>query len=388
MANSLSPLNPENWKPIVQDYLNNMLTATKIANVRCEKYLRDGDQVNFPYVSDVRVQDYTPGTDVTIDAINGTQDSLIVNQSKVATFYVDPQEEKQARADYGMELAYQSAFQLKNNIDQAVLNTGIAAAQDTVAGGNLTASTLFAKVSDVGAQLSRNNAADGRMFGVLDPENLALLEQTMVANAFEMSDYTLKNGYKGMFKGFDIYVSNNLPYSVSLTVDTQPTATDTFTIYGVTWTVVADGTAAAAGEINRGANLADFQAIFVTAINGSTPPSADDYIDVSVDNRRKYQNGQVAASAFAANVTTITAFGKIGATETFTAATNIFGTETSNLLFGRTGAISMALQMQPSLYIKDEPKQLGKNYITHTLYGTKVFTRDALRLVNLSFNVQ
>jgi len=365
-----------------------MLTATKIANVRCEKYLRDGDQVNFPYVSDVRVQDYTPGTDVTIDAINGTQDSLIVNQSKVATFYVDPQEEKQARADYGMELAYQSAFQLKNNIDQAVLNTGIAAAQDTVAGGNLTASTLFAKVSDVGAQLSRNNAADGRMFGVLDPENLALLEQTMVANAFEMSDYTLKNGYKGMFKGFDIYVSNNLPYSVSLTVDTQPTATDTFTIYGVTWTVVADGTAAAAGEINRGANLADFQAIFVTAINGSTPPSADDYIDVSVDNRRKYQNGQVAASAFAANVTTITAFGKIGATETFTAATNIFGTETSNLLFGRTGAISMALQMQPSLYIKDEPKQLGKNYITHTLYGTKVFTRDALRLVNLSFNVQ
>ena len=385
MANSLAPLNPENWKPIVQDYLNNMLVSRKIANVKCEKYLQDGDQVNFPFTTDVRVQSCTPGTDATIDDVTATADSLIVNQSKLATFYLDPQEEKQARADYGMELAFQSAFQLRNNIDQTVFSDGVTNAQDTIAGGTLSASTLLGLVGDARAQLSRNNAADGQLFAIFDPENIALIEDTFVANGFTVADRTLQNGFRGGLKGFNVFETNNLPYAVTITVDTQPTATDTFTIYGQVWTCVADGTAAAAGEINIGANLADFKTIFVDAINGDN--AGTDYVDLAVGGRRSYQNGQVAAATFVGDDSALTAFGKIGGAETFTAATNIFGTETSHLLFGRVGAISMAIQMQPELYINQEPKQLGKNYLTHTLYGTTVFERDKPRLVKMSFNV-
>jgi len=134
-SNTFSALNPENWKPAVQDYLNAMLVAKKICNVKCEAYLSSGDQVNFPYINDVRVQDYTPGTELEIDSYTATQDSLIVNQSKAATAYIDPQEEKQALADYGVSLARQSAFQLSQNIDQAVISTGITAAASTVTGG-------------------------------------------------------------------------------------------------------------------------------------------------------------------------------------------------------------------------------------------------------------
>lgn len=387
MANALTALNPEIWKPIVQDYLNNMLVAKAVSNMRCEALLSSGDQVNFPYVNDVRVQSYAQGTDLTMDDLTATQDSLTISQSKAATFVMDPVQEKQALADYGAELAYQAAYQLSNNIDQYVIQSGVSNAADTVAGGSLSTSTFLSKMNDAYAQLERNNATDGDMFAVIDPERCALLTETFVANGFVEADNKLKNQFRGRAAGFDVYVSNNLKYSQVLSVATQPTATDTITIYGVTWTLIADGGTATAGQMKIGADLADFQAIFLTAINGTTAPTAGDYVDISTANRRKYQNAQVTAAAWDTNTCTITAYGKIGGLETFTDATDAFGTETSNMLLGRKGAISMAIQMYPELYIREETKQIARNFITHTLYDAAVFTRDKDRLVKMSFNV-
>jgi len=388
MANSLTALNPELWKPMVQDYLNKMLVAKEICNTKCEAYLSSGDQVNFPYVNDVRVQSYTQGSDLTMDDLDATQSSLVVDQSKAATFVLDPVQEKQALANYGAELAYQSAFQLRNNIDQHVFATGIAGANSTVAGGSLTTGTVLSKLGSVYAELVRQNATDAPLFGVIDAHTSTLLTETFVANGFQEADMQLRNQFRGKAAGFNLYVSNNLPSSVVLTVDTQPANTDTFTILGVTWTCVTDGTATNPGEINIGTNLADFKAIFLTAINGTTPPAVSDYIEISKENRRKYQNAQLTAGAWATDDCTLTAYGKIGASETFTTITNVFGKETSNMVFGRQGSVSLAIQMMPELYIREEPKQLAKNYITHVLFGDKVFFRDAFRLVNLSYNVQ
>lgn len=383
MANSLTALNPEIWKPIVQDYLNNMLVARKICNVKCEQYLSSGDQVNFPYVSDVRVQSYTQGTDLTMDDLTATNDSLTVSSSKAATFVLDPVQERQALANYGIELARQSAYVLSNNIDQAVLQSGVTNANNTIAGGALSAATLQTQMTNAMAQLARNNATDGEMWAVLDPERVALLTQTFIANGFQVADSSLRNGFKGMAYDFNVYSSNNLPSAVTFTCDTQPTNGDTFTIGGYTWTCVTDGTAATAGQVNIGADLADFKTIFVKVLNGT---SSSDYVDVSVEQRRAYQNMQMAAATFVSNDCAITAYGRLNASETFTAATNVFGVETTQMLFGRQGAMSLAIQMYPELYVREEPKQLAKNYITHTLYGTATFVRDKKRVVKLTCN--
>lgn len=390
-SNSFNPLNPEVWKPMVQDYLNAMLVAQKICNVKCEAYLAYGDQVNFPYMSDVRVQDYTPGTELTIDSYTATQDSLIVNRSKTATAYIDPQEQRQAIADYAPVLARQSAFQLSQNIDQDVISTGINAASSDLfsSSTSLTAADMVALMTNAKARLFRNNATGAPMFALIDPEREALISQSFVANGFNDADRALRNGFAGASGGFNVYTTNNLPYSQLLTVDTNPTAGDTVTIAGVTWTFVANGTATNAGEISLGtggAALTTTQANLRNAVNGTGTPGASTYIDTSTDNRRLYQNSQVAMAAFSSDDAVITAYGRISGAETFTAGSNVFGTETTKLLFGIEGAISLAIQMQPNLRIKEEPRMLGQNYITHTLYGTKVFTRDARRLVKASIN--
>jgi len=387
MANSFDALYPENWKDIIQDYLNKMLVGMDISNVKCEAYLKDGDQVNFPYVNDVRVQSYTPGTDLTIDDYTATQNSLIVNQSKAATVRIDPQEKKQAKANYGMELARQSAYQVANNMDQGIFSEMSTGAGNTISAGTLSLSNIYSYLAQAKAQLTRNNATDDKLFAVLCPEAMSLLEQSFVANGFNMADSVLQNGKVGQAAGFNLYVSNNLPTTQTLSVATNPTAGDTLTVAGVTFTFVANGTAAAAGDISIGGNAAATQAIIKNAINGAGTPGASTYIDVSTENRRNLQNAQVASATFSGNASVVTAYGRIAGSETFTDATDGWNTEVTQILTGRMGALSMAVQMKPELYIRPEPKQIGENYITHTLWGVKLFVRDQKRVVKVTHNL-
>ena len=101
----------------------------------------------------------------------------------------------------------------------------------------------------------------------------------------------------------------------TLTVDTQPIVGDTFTIGTKVFTFVTDETAAADGEVDVGADLADAKVQIVAAINGT------DHNDAHT---------QVTAAAFATNDCVITAITKgvtgdlIATTETFDEGTNVF----------------------------------------------------------------
>lgn len=105
-----------------------------------------------------------------------------------------------------------------------------------------------------------------------------------------------------------------------LTMDTQPTAGDKVTLGTKVYTFVPVGTDTADGEISIGTDLAEAQAAFVAAVNGT-------------DNFNT-KHPLVSASDFVANVCNISAriYGvegnAIATTETFTAATNVFAAAT------------------------------------------------------------
>lgn len=373
---------------MVQDFLNSQLVVKPISNMKFQQDLVAGDVINFPYMADVRVQAYTAGTDLTIDDLTATQSAMSIDQSRAATFYVDPTETRQS-ADKGWaaRMARQSAFVIAQEMDQNVLKEGTDNASVTVAAGTLSASTILAKFGEAMQRLEENNATDGEMFAVISPYVKNYLFQAEVANGFNKADTALSNGFVGPSStGFKIYVSNNLETSVTLTIGTIPVAGETITVYGVTFTAAASGAATAAGEFSIGANVAAARVNILLMLNGTGTPGAATYIDVSADNRRKLQNRQLAASAFSGSVTTLTGFGRINGTETLTAAADVFGTESSGMLFGRVGCLSIGMQMYPELYIRPEPKKLGDNHITHTLYGKKMFFRDTQRAVNMTYN--
>jgi hypothetical protein len=103
----------------------------------------------------------------------------------------------------------------------------------------------------------------------------------------------------------------------TLTVDTNPTAGDTMTIGATTYTFRA--TAAVAGEITIGANLAATKPLIVSAINGDSLNAA---------------NASVSAATFSSNNCTLTArvvgaaANSVATTETYTAGTNVFAAAT------------------------------------------------------------
>lgn len=386
MANTV--INPVFYAKKTQMFLRSSLVADAIASAQFKADLFPGKQIVFPYASTARVQSYTYSTDATIDATTLTTNGYSVDQVKIATLNYDPLQNLQS-ADMNWEnmLADEAAYQLSRNIDQYVLNTGIGGALNTVAGGTLSSSNMFETLTSVGATLGRARAGAGVKFGVIDYDRAAVLANTDKANGFNMADAALRNGYVGdTAAGFKIFVSNDLPYAVTLTVDTQPTAAETFTVAGKTFTFRASGTAAVAGEISLGANVAATQANIILAINGTGTAGASTYIDLGADDRRELQNAQVSAASFSSNASAITAYGKIAGSETMSVATNTFGTETCSHLFGIMGAIDMSVQAEPEVDIRDEPKNKSKNILCTTQYGAGVYYRHKARLVKLTLN--
>ena len=52
-------------------------------------------------------------------------------------------------------------------------------------------------------------------------------------------------------------------------------------------------------------------------------------------------------------------------------------------LFGRKGAITLVMQSNTRVQIKDEPKKFGKNILNGVLYGVKTFADGAKQLVDV-----
>lgn len=386
MANNLTPMKAQKYTRYTQAFLNKMLVCDQVGSTRLEEQMTDAYRVNLPKISNVRVADYTPLTDVSIPGTSATNEFLEADLSKVATFAVDGMETAFNAAKYEADLTRQAAHEIKNYLDQAFLNEGVDGAASTVAGGTLAANTIFGAMTDCRSKLARKNGADGPLAIVLDPERIALLAQYFASTGNSVADLSLRNGFAGSVNGFQVYESNNLPSSVALTVDTQPTAGDTLTVLDVTFTFTAAASASAAGEIALGANLAATQANIIAAINGTGTPGASTYIDVSADDRSALVNSRVAISAFSSDIATVTANDKIDGQETFTAGTNVFGTETTTALAMRMGAIDMARLRAPRIDIREESKNLGENYFASMIAGVKLFSRNANRVCKLTLN--
>ena len=146
-----------------------------------------------------------------------------------------------------------------------------------------------------------------------------------------------------------------------LTVDTQPTADDTMTIGSTVYTFKA--TAAAAGEISIGSDLAETQTNIKAAVNGT------DELNTA--------NPVASLGVWASNAATVTAKApgtagdSIATTETFTAGTNVFGAAT--LSSGADMAIDDQLdvlaaafdandQLDGSAVVSDGPNTVAVSY--------------------------
>ena len=192
MGNNLSAFTPEYWSARTQRLLKKKLIAREIANFEEQSTLRDGDMVHRPYYSDVVVNDYTKGVDVTVQDVAATDEYLLVNKSKEVTVYIDAIDVKQNKYDAANKYIDRMTYALRKDIDGAFLKEVINAEYQMddgdmggTAGNPVTVSVanVFSLFTYTEAKMNANDIEDTKpWFFVITPEVKAAIQQTNLVN--------------------------------------------------------------------------------------------------------------------------------------------------------------------------------------------------------------
>ena len=383
MANNLDAFSPEYWSARTQRLLKKKLIAREIASMEEQATLRDGDMVHRPYYSDVVVNNYTKGVDVTVQDVSATDEYLVVNKSKEATVYIDEIDVKQNKYDAANKYIDRMTYALKKDIDGAFLQEVLNAEYTMddgdmwgTAGNPVTVSVanVFKLFTLTEAKMNANDIEDTKpWFFVITPDVKANIQQTNLVNGFQQADAALRGtlkgmGYLGTWGNFNIFVSNNVAHSNLVTVSSLA-ASDTLTINGVTITFKA--APAAAGECKPTA------AALIGMING-VMATAGDYVEFDAADRAKLLSVNASAIANGSDVEIVTAGSVAYAQSGVT-----LGGEIAHCWAGQYGCTDMVIQKDVAVQKNKEPKKTGYNYLCWTLYGIKTFTEGAKRCIKV-----
>ena len=384
MANNLSAFTPEYWSARTQRLLKKKLIAREIANFEEQSTLRDGDMVHRPYYSDVVVNDYTKGVDVTVQDVAATDEYLLVNKSKEVTVYIDAIDVKQNKYDAANKYIDRMTYALKKDIDGAflkeVLNAQYLVDDAIVSWGNagdpitVSVSNAFKMFTLTEAMMNSNDIEDTKpWFYVITPDVKASIQQTNLVNGFNQADAALRGtlkgvGYLGTWGNFNIFVSTNVAHSNKVTVSSLAAA-DTLTVNGVTITFAA--APAAAWECKP--TLAALKGM----LNG-VMATAGDYVEFAAADRAKLIAAWVSAIDDGTDVTIVT-----NGSVTYSQTGVTLGGQVAHCWAGQYGCTDLVIQKDVEIQKNKEPKKTGYNYLAWTLYGVKTFVEGAKRCIEV-----
>jgi len=380
-----------------QDILNKMLVGLKVANTRYESNLKYGDTVTrFALdLSGVRVRAFTNLTDRTIDPITDSTQNMTVNIQSGAVFPIGRLEEIQAGPlDPGEFAGRNVAIKVATYLDSHILyeaknafsvfDDGSLAAGGAASGTPITLSstTVPQMVSMTFAKLFSNNAEMTNLCWVLDPFSVSQIAQFPIGKELSNEGTTFKNGFSGNLYGAEVYVSNNLTGEATLLSSGAFTDTQTITIGGVVFTTVTT-IGSTAGNVLIGANAAATITNLAALLNAPGTTTAQGVALSAADQVTITDTLGIVATATSATVLTIVARGssRLALSETQTNAS--WSTNFVHAYYGQKGAIDVAIQDNPKMMMRDEPKQLTTNIFTDIVAAVKTFTDGSKRFLDV-----
>lgn len=394
MSNDLTAFNPEIWRGEMQETFFKESTSLGVCSVDLRSELSVGDTLHQPYGSYARVQTYTKGTDITVKDVDATDDYLTVDTAKVASFYVDDLDKVQNKYDAVSNFAKGAMNQLNNVIDQAVLSEAKDNARTTLTGASIgeaaggivmtpanTASIFTAK----GRILDQNKRLKGERFAMIGPRMKETIVNYVGGRETGFGDTVSDNGVVAKRFGFELTLSNNLPWEGQLEISVQPTDGDTVTINEVVFTFKT-ALAAGAGQVLIGADAAAARVNLVKAIN-DTGTVDTHYVQISDEDRQLLEeSGLVATDNIAGTQIGFVGYGDIVVSETFNSGSNVWHDTYQYSVSGIKGAVALVAQVAPNVVFRDAQLRLGKYVHPWTLFGKKLFERMKRAVVIAKFD--
>ncbi|MFD7990741.1 N4-gp56 family major capsid protein [Streptomyces mexicanus] len=218
---AISAFKPEVWNADLLVTLEKSLVyaAPGVVNRDYEGDISQyGDTVHITTLADPTIGTYTPHTDITIEDVDDSDQTLLIDQAKYFAFEVDDVEKRQSRNGGAVltEQARKAAYKLRDVADAYV--AGLMAAG--IDAGNLVAeqtlstpSAAYDLLVDLGVILDEDNVPEEGRWAVVTPAfyGLLLKDDRFVGSGDAAAAATRTNGMVGEAAGFSIRKSNNAP---------------------------------------------------------------------------------------------------------------------------------------------------------------------------------
>ena len=379
----------EQFDNAYQAVFDKVLVAMEIANTRLEKQLTYGASVKrVKYaLAPIRVRNITMGVNRTIDQLNDSGETLLVNKNKGSDFHISKKEMIQAGPLNPAEtIGAEVAKKLSRYIDADVFAEVKNALQKFDAGDLTTMSSSGTPVtlsttnvpqllSQGRAKLRRGNQDLTSLALVLDSYGGSIIEQYVMSKNIDLAAAEFKNGYAGPVGGADLYLSENLLGEAVITMASNPTNGQTFSLNGYIYTFVTSlGTTPGNVLIEAGVDATRDNLISAfhqdTATTKYVPwTDADPNYDQS-----NWVDLQIAGvDDDTADTITITGTGSgrlvFGGTATYTVTKNLV-----HAYYGKKGAIDVVIQDLAEMEMVDDPYQRAKIVRADAIYGIKTFS--------------
>ena len=381
-----------------------------IAETKFEKNLKMGTIFHRTGSGDFVVNAMGAGGTYSVQSFADIDETLTVSTKNETSFQLVEWQEVQAHLPtarkYGRKAANALGLQMDadilgaaatnaaNYIDDGVLG-GTAGNPLAVSSGNVA--SLFsaaintfqaANVSyDPNARFTKDVELDkigGMASAIISPAVYQQILMYVGGKTTILGDTVTRNGHVGEFMGFNLFVSNNLESTFTLTLGATPTTTDSITIGGVTFNFVT-GSVGAAGNIlfstatDATTHLkAAMAAPYTTTTNYQTIVQGSLTANQWVGVQKIFNN--VSTSGTATTTTfTVKGISNLAISSSFTSALNTFNTSSgvssnaSHIVFAVGKVVSLICQKYPSLYINPVSGAVAKDFATWNLYGYNSF---------------
>jgi len=386
----------EFWGDLQADFYTQTSTLY-LANQTLETVLStNGKKAHKPILSQPSVRDYVPHSDLTFDQKKAEKQELEVNTFPTAAEVIDITEKNQTPYDLLGHSSKAIRQGLINRTEQVFISK-IANASHVIGGGTyfeMDTTNIYDVFEEADGTLGAFDIpvnTDARV-AVLGPRTVALLRKARSQRETPLGDQVSSNGVIGPWKGWTIVQNNNLPWTATLAMATQPTAGDDWTIMGrkIEFVASLSGLTVSAESstkayVLRGADAAAAQANFVALINGAAG-SGTTYVDFDLVSAFMIRNKRKITAVSNSTNVILSGFGDIVVKENMTAAGNVVSVQRQDSCFMMRGAIDLVMQFM-ELEIGSKEKgfaDLPKGIIG---VGAKAFQDGALGMVRVPQNV-
>lgn len=342
---ALTDIKQEFWGDLQVD-LYTANTAVYLANQSLESLIStNGRKAHRPILSHAQIGTYTPYSDISFTQKSATKNTLEVDTFEYAAEEIDITDKSQTPYDLLQHSLTSIRRGLMNAFEQKFLSEATNAFHSI--NGGTAFELLSSNVADVFQEAdSKLGSFDvptetAMKAAVLGPNAIAIMRRAKSERETALGDSVLANGVVGPWHGWTVVQNNNLPWSASLKVATQPTDGDTVTIAGVTFTFKTT-LGSDAGNVLIGANAASARANLKLAVEGGAGAGTN-YVDIGIMNSFILRRKRFVKCTSAEDMA-FTGYGDIKVSETLTAAADIWSAQQQTAIFMVRGAIDAVMQ--------------------------------------------